>query len=193
MAKTELATDKLADDLLAGKVHPDQYMDKHRAITKGAPSLNGLIKKINAEHQLVLSSGQSTIAHAVRAGELLIEAKKKCKHGQWLPLVEAECEFPERTARKYMQAAKCAEKQIGLKRPFSELLPDLSRIIGGKPAKPCGDMTLEMKWARAGERVRKLARDDLLVALRTVELWYKELKRDYGTHRAKNGNHKGSS
>jgi hypothetical protein len=183
MAKTELAsdaTDKLAEDLLAGKVDPDKYMEKHRAITKGAPSLNGLAQQINTEHQLVLSSGQSTMAHAVRTGELLIDAKKKCKHGQWLPWVEANCEFTRFTAHRYMKAAEMWRTR-NISDADPALLSDLARIIGGRAT---GDSTRELppidrQWDTLGERIRKLADHDLPLAYQMMTLFLKEIRREY--------------
>src|SRR5262249_1706254 len=44
--------------------------------------------------------------HAMEAGRLLLEAKTKVEHGQWLPWLSAHCEFSERLAQKYMRIAK---------------------------------------------------------------------------------------
>jgi hypothetical protein len=150
-------------------------------ILAGGPSLNGLAQQINTEHQLVLSSGQSTMAHAVRTGELLIDAKKKCKHGQWLPWVEAECEFTPRMATNYMRAAQYHDKQVANKKHASDLLPDLTRIIGGRAK---GDSTRELppidrQWDTLGERIRKLADHDLPLAYQMMTLFLKEIRREY--------------
>jgi Protein of unknown function (DUF3102) len=52
------------------------------------------------------------VEHAIGAGELLIEAKKKIKHGEWLPWLETNCELARRTAQAYMQLARLpAEKR----------------------------------------------------------------------------------
>ena len=43
-------------------------------------------------------------------GELLIEAKAKCEHGEWLDWIEAEFEWSPDTAENYMNAAELARK-----------------------------------------------------------------------------------
>ena len=55
----------------------------------------------NAKRQL-----QSGLQHALKAGRLLIEAKKLCPHGTWLPWLEENFEGKDRTARAYMQVAQ---------------------------------------------------------------------------------------
>jgi hypothetical protein len=45
------------------------------------------------------------LKHALRAGELLLEAKALAKHGQWLPWLSANVDLSERQAQKYMQLA----------------------------------------------------------------------------------------
>jgi hypothetical protein len=42
----------------------------------------------------------------MRAGDLLIEAKGKVKHGQWLPWLAEHCSIAERTAQLYMRLAR---------------------------------------------------------------------------------------
>ena len=45
--------------------------------------LDGLAEKINAEHRACEEALRSGLRHAVRAGELLAEAKGQVKHGEW--------------------------------------------------------------------------------------------------------------
>lgn len=53
-----------------------------------------------------ISSARTAVEHAHKAGQLLIEAKKDVSHGQWGEWVKINCQFSERTARKYMQLSK---------------------------------------------------------------------------------------
>jgi hypothetical protein len=46
------------------------------------------------------------LAHAIAAGELLIEAKAQLKHGQWGPWLAEHCAIPDRTARLYVRLAR---------------------------------------------------------------------------------------
>jgi Protein of unknown function (DUF3102) len=65
-------------------------------------SLIELAARIRAEHEAV----GGALQHAVVAGELLIEARSKVTHGDWLPWLEANCEMSERTAQAYMRVAR---------------------------------------------------------------------------------------
>jgi hypothetical protein len=71
-----------------------------------APNLAHLAERINAEHQHALTAARTALEHARRAGELLAEAKAACGHGRWLPWLEANVKFSERTAQAYMRVAK---------------------------------------------------------------------------------------
>ena len=64
-----------------------------------------LIGEIEHEHQAAIGSARSAIEHAVRCGQLLIEAKASIGHGGWLPWVKANLTFGDRQAQKYMRLA----------------------------------------------------------------------------------------
>ena len=74
--------------------------------SKNLPALNDLAKRINEEHEACQVAMRSAVEHAVRAGELLIEAKAGLAHGQWLPWLEGHCGVSERTAQAYMRLAR---------------------------------------------------------------------------------------
>jgi hypothetical protein len=65
-----------------------------------------LAARIKAEHEAIKASLRESVQHAFAAGELLIEAKKQLKHGQWLPWLRDHCTISERTAQLYMRCAK---------------------------------------------------------------------------------------
>jgi hypothetical protein len=44
-------------------------------------TLETLATEINAEHRAFVGALKKTAEHGIRAGELLSEAKSKCKHG----------------------------------------------------------------------------------------------------------------
>ena len=72
-----------------------------------AIALDNLAQRIDAEHHAVATALQSALAHAISAGEMLIEAKRQFgQHGQWLPWLKANCEVPARTATHYMALAR---------------------------------------------------------------------------------------
>src|SRR5215469_4422868 len=59
-----------------------------------AQTLSELARRIDAEHGAVATALCSALAHAIAAGKLLIEAKAKVRHGQWLKWIEANCSVP---------------------------------------------------------------------------------------------------
>lgn len=65
-----------------------------------------LAQRINAEHQAATNKAREAIDHARRAGELLLEAKAACKHGEWLSWLKSNCSVGERQARNYIKLAK---------------------------------------------------------------------------------------
>src|SRR5271165_5330168 len=72
----------------------------------GDNSLPDLAARIRAEHEAVSVALKESVRHAIAAGELLIEAKRKLGHGQWLPWLRDHCTISERTAQLYMRVAK---------------------------------------------------------------------------------------
>jgi hypothetical protein len=59
---------------------------------------------INREHRFARESAEAAVEHAVRCGELLIAAKARVEHGEWLPWLEKHCpEISDRSARAYMR------------------------------------------------------------------------------------------
>src|SRR5712691_1148287 len=88
-------------------------------------SLDELAKLIKAEHTAVTSASQNidkakedaikakhaavrqanVVSRAIKAGELLKEAKAKISHGEWLPWLKKQCELSQRTAQRYMKLA----------------------------------------------------------------------------------------
>jgi hypothetical protein len=73
-------------------------------------SLAALAGRIRAEHEAVATFVKQSLARAMAAGDLLLEAKaqlkKLKKHGEWTSWVEKNCLIPERTVRLYMQLSK---------------------------------------------------------------------------------------
>jgi hypothetical protein len=69
-------------------------------------TLESLAAKINAEHRACEAAAVSAVEHAIRCGELLIEAKERAGHGGWLKWLSKNCEVSSRHAQRYMQLAK---------------------------------------------------------------------------------------
>jgi len=75
-------------------------------VTVPTAPLADLAERINAAHQQCEQALKAGLAHALEAGRLLLEAKGQVEHGQWLPWVEANCRFSERTAQAYMRVVR---------------------------------------------------------------------------------------
>jgi hypothetical protein len=78
--------------------------------------LLALAADIRNEHEATAAALKRGLEHALRAGELLIEAKALLKHGQWLPWLRDHCAISDRTARLYTSLARNRahiEAQIG--------------------------------------------------------------------------------
>src|SRR4051812_42211679 len=81
---------------------------------------------IRAEHEATSAALKSSVDHGSAVGKLLIEAKAKVPHGQWLPWLKANCAMPERTARDYMRLARLSVKtatvaDLGLRETLKRL------------------------------------------------------------------------
>jgi hypothetical protein len=68
-------------------------------------SVSELVVRVNDAHRQVKECVIKGAQHAIKAGELLWEAKRKAGHGRWLEWMAENCEFSERTAQLYMKLA----------------------------------------------------------------------------------------
>ena len=67
-------------------------------------------KELNDLHQQIEGELRSTVQDAIRAGELLTQAKDGLPHGGFLPWIEQNCVFARNTAFRYMQVFKYKDK-----------------------------------------------------------------------------------
>jgi hypothetical protein len=99
------------DSVYVGELDVEQLErpgDIGGSMTDLVPTDDDLAREINTEHGHVETHKRSTIKHAIRCGELLLEMKQRVGHGHWLAWVEEHFEASERTARNYMEIAKSA-------------------------------------------------------------------------------------
>jgi len=80
-----------------------------------AAELETLSHRINEAHEAAAAAVSKGIGHAIECGRLLIEAKAKVPHGEWLPWLEANCTVGARMARHYMRLARHSD-QLNRKR-----------------------------------------------------------------------------
>jgi len=69
-------------------------------------TLENLAAEINAEHRACDAALRNGLAHAVKAGQLLVEAKTHTKHGEWGGWLADNFEGSVRTAQAYMRVAR---------------------------------------------------------------------------------------
>ncbi len=72
--------------------------------------LDTLAVEIRHQVEQLETDLQSAVANAVRAGELLIEAKAQVKHGEWLPWLAANVPASADTAGNCMRLARNPER-----------------------------------------------------------------------------------
>jgi hypothetical protein len=101
-------------------------------------ALDSLALGIKQETTAADQAVESALAHYIRAGELLIEAKEQVGHGGWSSWLEANFEFSERHARRYMKVAanRTRVSDLGSMREALQLL--------SPPACPPFDFRQEM-------------------------------------------------
>jgi hypothetical protein len=84
----------------------DVTISTEKAMTvSDSGGLEAIAAEIRHEVEQAELSWQTAVRHAIRAGELLAEAKASVQHGQWLPWLRANFPGSERTAQNYMRLA----------------------------------------------------------------------------------------
>lgn len=71
-----------------------------------AASLSRLADEIGREVRAAEDAWRDAVGHAIKAGQLLIEAKSLVRHGDWLPWLEHHFPGSARTASNYMRLAR---------------------------------------------------------------------------------------
>jgi Protein of unknown function (DUF3102) len=149
-------------------------------------TLDELAVRIRAEHQAAAEAARNGILHALQAGQLLREAQKQVPHGEWSHWLERNCEFNERTARRYVQLASLWDVKsvaatdlhdLPITTVIKRLAPPLKRDNRHKtrPACDLGDRSPEEFAAATAlteileDFVRKSASVDIPLALRGCE------------------------
>ena len=72
----------------------------------GARATVDLPHIINEEHAACLAAVNNALDHALCCGELLLEAKRECRHGEWQKWLADNFVGSDRTARAYMRIAR---------------------------------------------------------------------------------------
>jgi hypothetical protein len=69
-----------------------------------------LVQTIEVEHDAAQASARNAVAHAIRCGELLIEAKAAIPHGAFGAWLAANVSLSHDLVNKYMRIASLSEK-----------------------------------------------------------------------------------
>lgn len=88
------------------------------------------LKQIHAELEQV---GRTVLEKAIRAGEILTDVKAGLEHGQWLPWLETNMPFTDRTAARYMRVY---ERREELKFDSVSNLADAYRLLTDAKPEP---------------------------------------------------------
>jgi hypothetical protein len=96
--------------------------------------------------------GKRVISNVIEIGRLLIECKERCGHGNWLPWLEAEFGWTERTAQRYISAA---HELAGKYDKLSDLdVPISSLYLLAAPSTPEAARDEIIERAKSGERLK---------------------------------------
>ena len=124
---------------------------------------------------------KQTRESVIAIGEKLIEAKKIVGHGNFLPWIEAEFGWAERTAQNFMEVAKAASKSA----KFADLdVPISALYLLAAPNTP--EEAIEVVAARV-EGGEKLSINDVKAEIKTAKPKANKVEVIAKAHRAKTG------
>jgi hypothetical protein len=69
-------------------------------------TLTAITIRVRVAHKAVGNAAQDMLAHAMAAGDALLEAHQDIPHGKWEAWLRHDCELSVRTAARYIQLAK---------------------------------------------------------------------------------------
>lgn len=78
--------------------------------TLASPQLTELVEAANHHHRQLKDLLAKSLDHARAAGDALLQIKSSLPHGQFQKWIDANCEFTDRTARRYMLIAEGWER-----------------------------------------------------------------------------------
>jgi N6-adenosine-specific RNA methylase IME4 len=98
-----------------------------RAANGTGDALSSLASEINRECDLAERAWSSALEHALRAGELLNEAKARVRHGTWTAWLRKNFERSPRLAQSYMQLARQPDAQRSADLSIDAALKQITR------------------------------------------------------------------
>ena len=125
--------------------------------------------EIHNEHQAAQRCASEAVTHAIRAGELLIQAKAALPHGAFGSWLSTNVEFSDRTSRGYMQLAGLDEAKRQRVADLS-LRSALAAIADQRDRdRPVRSFTREEIEAMSGSERDALRRECLDTAARNMQ------------------------
>lgn len=109
-------------------------------VQKGGRALPTIAQEINAEHEAAEQSINDALQHARRCGELLIEAKSACGHGEWGKWLNDNFRASQRTANGYMRIAANSQRVANMS--IRDALAELAEPRETAPALPPAGLVL---------------------------------------------------
>ena len=102
--------------------------------------LGELTDRINEEYRACRNAADTALDHALAAGDLLIEAKSLCRHGEWRAWVENYFEGSSRLASSYMRLASNrpaieSKRQTSADLSIDKALRHLAASLKQRPAR----------------------------------------------------------
>jgi hypothetical protein len=127
--------------------------------------LPALADAIGREVEAAERSWRNAVGHAIRAGELLIEAKAQLGHGEWLPWLRDNFVGSRRSAQDYMRLARNGEDarrvaHLGVKGALKELAAP-AEDDARSAAHSLPESVAEIKQMAASEAVNRLRLDHM--------------------------------
>jgi hypothetical protein len=102
-------------------------------MSKTEMQITDLAPEINEAHHMARVAAESAVEHAIRCGELLIQQKKRLKHGQFVDWVKEHCDFSYPSAVLYMRSTRHKDKALSFS-SLSQLLT--AEKVGDNPGAP---------------------------------------------------------
>lgn len=120
-------------------------------------SLDQLTDEINEAHEAAESAMRDSLAHAQRAGELLIKLKDSLAHGQFMHWVEQYCTFSHRMANYYMAVARAVPDSQSV---ANLTIVEASKVLGVLAERTMGsdELKQECEALKAKAKARLLPR-----------------------------------
>jgi hypothetical protein len=145
-----------------------------------------LAEQINTEHKAVIDGLRASLDHAIKAGELLLDAKRIAGHGNWLGWLQANCQFSERTAQNYIKLAENKERLLNTQRVADLSLREAIGLLStSKPDNTEDDLESKNESATSStfiaEITQKVEEAETLKDIKKVYRDYRKLERTLST------------